>query len=72
MVYDLQPLCVCVCVHSFRMIRLASCTALLFVLRLLVGLPWYQVIPAILILYLGSGGWSFLQIFAKTVGRDLQ
>uniref|UniRef100_A0A4W6C6B6 Arachidonate--CoA ligase n=1 Tax=Lates calcarifer TaxID=8187 RepID=A0A4W6C6B6_LATCA len=45
--------------------------ALLFVLRLLVGLPWYQVLPAISIFYLGSGGWSFLQIFAKTVGRDL-
>uniref|UniRef100_A0A672J5H3 Very long-chain fatty acid transport protein n=1 Tax=Salarias fasciatus TaxID=181472 RepID=A0A672J5H3_SALFA len=53
------------------MMRLACCTALLFVLRLLVGLPWYQVLPAILIFYLGSGGWSFLQIFAKTVGRDL-
>uniref|UniRef100_A0A673B527 long-chain-fatty-acid--CoA ligase n=1 Tax=Sphaeramia orbicularis TaxID=375764 RepID=A0A673B527_9TELE len=53
------------------MMRLACCTALLFVLRLLVGLPWFQVIPAILIFYLGSGGWSFLQIFAKTVGRDL-
>ncbi|XP_034458037.1 long-chain fatty acid transport protein 4 isoform X2 [Hippoglossus hippoglossus] len=53
------------------MMRLGCCTALLFVLRLLVGLPWYQVLPAILIFYLGSGGWSFLQIFAKTIGRDL-
>uniref|UniRef100_A0A669D4J1 Arachidonate--CoA ligase n=1 Tax=Oreochromis niloticus TaxID=8128 RepID=A0A669D4J1_ORENI len=53
------------------MMRLACCTALLFVLRLLVGLPWYQVLPAILIFYLGSGGWNFLDIFAKTVGRDL-
>uniref|UniRef100_A0A672J5S3 Arachidonate--CoA ligase n=1 Tax=Salarias fasciatus TaxID=181472 RepID=A0A672J5S3_SALFA len=52
-------------------ISMPCCTALLFVLRLLVGLPWYQVLPAILIFYLGSGGWSFLQIFAKTVGRDL-
>lgn len=51
--------------------RLASCTALLFVLKLLVGLPWYQVIPAILLLFLGSGGWSSLQIFSKTIGRDL-
>uniref|UniRef100_A0AAX7TTP3 long-chain-fatty-acid--CoA ligase n=1 Tax=Astatotilapia calliptera TaxID=8154 RepID=A0AAX7TTP3_ASTCA len=53
------------------MMRLACCTVLLFVLRLLVGLPWYQVLPAILIFYLGSGGWNFLDIFAKTVGRDL-
>uniref|UniRef100_A0AAQ4R2T6 Very long-chain fatty acid transport protein n=1 Tax=Gasterosteus aculeatus aculeatus TaxID=481459 RepID=A0AAQ4R2T6_GASAC len=53
------------------MMRLACSTALLFVLRLLVGLPWFQVLPAILIFYLGTGGWSFLKIFAKTVGRDL-
>uniref|UniRef100_A0A3B4Z399 Arachidonate--CoA ligase n=1 Tax=Stegastes partitus TaxID=144197 RepID=A0A3B4Z399_9TELE len=53
------------------MMRLACCTVLLFVLRLLVGLPWYQVLPAILILFLGSGGWKSLQIFAKTIGRDL-
>uniref|UniRef100_A0AAQ5XF90 Arachidonate--CoA ligase n=1 Tax=Amphiprion ocellaris TaxID=80972 RepID=A0AAQ5XF90_AMPOC len=53
------------------MMRLACCTVLLFVLRLLVGLPWYQVLPAVLIFYLGSGGWKFLQIFARTVGRDL-
>uniref|UniRef100_A0A668W159 Arachidonate--CoA ligase n=1 Tax=Oreochromis aureus TaxID=47969 RepID=A0A668W159_OREAU len=59
------------CVHSFRMMRLACCTALLFVLRLLVGLPWYQVLPAILIFYLGSGGWNFLDIFAKTVVKWL-
>uniref|UniRef100_M3ZH47 Very long-chain fatty acid transport protein n=1 Tax=Xiphophorus maculatus TaxID=8083 RepID=M3ZH47_XIPMA len=53
------------------MMRLACCTVLLFVLRLLVGLPWYQVLPAILIFYLGSGGWSFLDIVVKTIGRDL-
>uniref|UniRef100_A0AAQ5ZJJ6 Arachidonate--CoA ligase n=1 Tax=Amphiprion ocellaris TaxID=80972 RepID=A0AAQ5ZJJ6_AMPOC len=49
------------------MMRLACCTVLLFVLRLLVGLPWYQVLPAVLIFYLGSGGWKFLQIFARTI-----
>lgn len=54
------------------MMRLACSTALLFVLRLLVGLPWHQVLPAILIFYLGSGGWKSLKIFVKTVGRDLQ
>uniref|UniRef100_A0A3Q2QK54 Arachidonate--CoA ligase n=1 Tax=Fundulus heteroclitus TaxID=8078 RepID=A0A3Q2QK54_FUNHE len=53
------------------MMRLACCTALLFVLKLLVGLPWHQVIPGILIFYLGSGGWTFLDIVAKTIGRDL-
>uniref|UniRef100_A0A3B3WUA0 Very long-chain fatty acid transport protein n=1 Tax=Poecilia mexicana TaxID=48701 RepID=A0A3B3WUA0_9TELE len=63
--------CVCVCVFPLRMMRLACCTVLLFVLRLVVGLPWYQVLPAILIFYLGSGGWSFLDIVAKTIGRDL-
>uniref|UniRef100_A0A3B3UXW0 Very long-chain fatty acid transport protein n=1 Tax=Poecilia latipinna TaxID=48699 RepID=A0A3B3UXW0_9TELE len=59
------------CVFPLRMMRLACCTVLLFVLRLVVGLPWYQVLPAILIFYLGSGGWSFLDIVAKTIGRDL-
>uniref|UniRef100_A0A8C7ZJV6 Arachidonate--CoA ligase n=1 Tax=Oryzias sinensis TaxID=183150 RepID=A0A8C7ZJV6_9TELE len=44
---------------------------MLFVLRLLLGLPWYQVLPAILIFYLGSGGWSFVDIIVKTLGRDL-
>uniref|UniRef100_A0AAZ3Q7T9 long-chain-fatty-acid--CoA ligase n=1 Tax=Oncorhynchus tshawytscha TaxID=74940 RepID=A0AAZ3Q7T9_ONCTS len=53
------------------MMRLACCTVLLFVLRLLVGLPWFQVLPSILIFYLGSGGWKFIHIFAKTIGRDI-
>uniref|UniRef100_H2M3C3 Very long-chain fatty acid transport protein n=1 Tax=Oryzias latipes TaxID=8090 RepID=H2M3C3_ORYLA len=53
------------------MVRLGCCTAMLFVLRLLLGLPWYQVLPAILIFYLGSGGWSFVDIIVKTLGRDL-
>uniref|UniRef100_A0A673X8F8 Arachidonate--CoA ligase n=1 Tax=Salmo trutta TaxID=8032 RepID=A0A673X8F8_SALTR len=53
------------------MMRLACCTVLLFVFRLLVGLPWFQVLPSILIFYLGSGGWKFIYIFAKTIGRDL-
>ncbi|XP_064798154.1 long-chain fatty acid transport protein 4-like [Oncorhynchus masou masou] len=53
------------------MMRLACCTVLLFVLRLLVGLPWFQVLSSILIFYLGSGGWKFIHIFAKTIGRDV-
>ncbi|KAM9307242.1 long-chain fatty acid transport protein 4 [Pholidichthys leucotaenia] len=53
------------------MIRAACSTALLFLLRLLVGLSWFQVLPAVLIFYLGSGGWDFLHIFIRTVGRDL-
>ncbi|KAJ8286599.1 hypothetical protein GJAV_G00041000 [Gymnothorax javanicus] len=53
------------------MFRLACCTAILFVCRLVLGLPWLQVIPSLLIFYLGSGGWKFIHIFMKTVGRDL-
>uniref|UniRef100_A0A8C8HQV9 Arachidonate--CoA ligase n=1 Tax=Oncorhynchus tshawytscha TaxID=74940 RepID=A0A8C8HQV9_ONCTS len=53
------------------MMRLACCTVLLFLLRLLVGLPWFQVLPSILIFYLSSGGWKFVLIFAKTIRRDL-
>lgn len=55
-----------------QMMRLACCAVLLLVLRLLAALPWLQVLPAILIFYLGSGGWRFLHIFTKTIGRDLQ
>uniref|UniRef100_A0AAY4ADS6 Arachidonate--CoA ligase n=1 Tax=Denticeps clupeoides TaxID=299321 RepID=A0AAY4ADS6_9TELE len=51
--------------------RLACCTALLFLLRLVLGLPWLQVIPAVLIFYLGTGGHAFLRVFVKTLGRDL-
>ncbi|XP_036384569.1 long-chain fatty acid transport protein 4 isoform X2 [Megalops cyprinoides] len=54
-----------------RMLRLACCTALLFLLRLFLGLPWLQVIPSLLIFYLGSGGWKFAHIFMKTVQRDM-
>lgn len=53
------------------MMRLGCCTALLFVFRLLLGLPWFQVLPSIVIFYLGSGGYRFLHVFMKTVGRDL-
>ncbi|XP_063066822.1 long-chain fatty acid transport protein 4 [Engraulis encrasicolus] len=53
------------------MMRLGCCTALLFLFRLVLGLPWYQVLPAITIFYLGSGGYHFLHVFAKTLGRDL-
>ncbi|KAJ8260552.1 hypothetical protein COCON_G00162750 [Conger conger] len=54
-----------------RMLRLACCTALLFLCRLILGLPWLQVVPSLLIFYLGSGGWKFAHIFLKTVGRDV-
>ncbi|XP_062409847.1 long-chain fatty acid transport protein 4 [Sardina pilchardus] len=53
------------------MMRLACCTVLLFLFRLILGLPWYQVLPAIAIFYLGSGGYKFLHIVITTVGRDL-
>nr|XP_033817432.1 long-chain fatty acid transport protein 4 isoform X2 [Geotrypetes seraphini]XP_033817433.1 long-chain fatty acid transport protein 4 isoform X2 [Geotrypetes seraphini]XP_033817434.1 long-chain fatty acid transport protein 4 isoform X2 [Geotrypetes seraphini] len=51
--------------------RLAACTMLLLLFRGVLHLPWIQLIPALLIFYLGSGGWRFLRIFFKTVGRDL-
>ncbi|XP_078502770.1 long-chain fatty acid transport protein 4 [Lissotriton helveticus] len=54
------------------MLRLACCTALLVLLRLILGLPWLQVVPALLIFYLGSGGWRFLRIVYRTLGRDLR
>ncbi|TTY05120.1 Long-chain fatty acid transport protein 4 [Bagarius yarrelli] len=53
------------------MLRLACTTVLLFVLRLLLSLPWLQVLPAVLIFFLGTGGWNSLRVFAKTIGRDL-
>ncbi|MBN3278882.1 S27A4 protein, partial [Polyodon spathula] len=55
-----------------RMLRLVSSTVLLFLLRLVLGLPWYQVLPSLLIFYLGSGGWQFADVFIKTIWRDLQ
>lgn len=53
------------------MLRLACTTVLLFVLRLLLSLPWLQVLPAVLIFFLGTGGWNSLRVFVKTIGRDL-
>uniref|UniRef100_A0A671MRG5 Very long-chain fatty acid transport protein n=1 Tax=Sinocyclocheilus anshuiensis TaxID=1608454 RepID=A0A671MRG5_9TELE len=54
-----------------RMLRLACSTALLFVLRLFVGLSWFQVLPSIFIFFLGSGGWKSLHVFSNTIYRDL-
>nr|QKO28391.1 long-chain fatty acid transport protein 4 [Ctenopharyngodon idella] len=53
------------------MLRLACTTALLFVLRLFLGLPWFQVLPSIFIFYVGSGGWKSIHVFSKTIYRDL-
>ncbi|XP_016374264.1 long-chain fatty acid transport protein 4-like [Sinocyclocheilus rhinocerous] len=53
------------------MLRLACSTALLFVLRLFAGLPWLQVLPSIVIFFLGSGGWKSFHVFSKTIYRDL-
>lgn len=52
------------------MLRLASLTALFVLFRLLLKLSWVQVIPALFIFYLGSGGWKFLRIVFKTIRRD--
>ncbi|XP_053329615.1 long-chain fatty acid transport protein 4 [Spea bombifrons] len=54
------------------MLRAAACTSLLLLLRAVVGLPWFQATGAALVFYLGSGGWAFLKVFYKTVGRDVR
>ncbi|XP_044296068.1 long-chain fatty acid transport protein 4 [Varanus komodoensis] len=51
--------------------RFLALLLLFVVFRLLLDLPWVQVAPALLIFYLGSGGWKFLRIFVKTIRRDL-
>ncbi|XP_068104678.1 long-chain fatty acid transport protein 4 [Hyperolius riggenbachi] len=53
------------------MLRVASCTSLLLLLKAVVGLPWFQSVGAVLVFYLGSGGWRFLKVFYKTLGRDI-
>uniref|UniRef100_A0A8C8RRJ3 Arachidonate--CoA ligase n=1 Tax=Pelusios castaneus TaxID=367368 RepID=A0A8C8RRJ3_9SAUR len=52
------------------MLRLAALTMLFVLFRLVLKLSWVQVIPALFIFYLGSGGWKFLRIFFKTIKRD--
>nr|XP_023687699.1 long-chain fatty acid transport protein 4 [Paramormyrops kingsleyae] len=54
------------------MLRLACCTGLLFLLRLIMDLPWWQVVTSVIIFYLSSGGWRFVDIVVKTLGRDLR
>ncbi|XP_067825962.1 long-chain fatty acid transport protein 4 [Heptranchias perlo] len=51
--------------------RLATCTALLFLLRLVTRLPWPLVAAATCAFYLASGGRKFLGIFFKTIRRDV-
>uniref|UniRef100_A0A8C0G5C0 Arachidonate--CoA ligase n=1 Tax=Chelonoidis abingdonii TaxID=106734 RepID=A0A8C0G5C0_CHEAB len=53
------------------MLRLAFLTALFVLFRLVLKLSWVQVIPALFIFYLGSGGWKFLRIVFKTIRRDV-
>nr|XP_003229743.3 PREDICTED: long-chain fatty acid transport protein 4 [Anolis carolinensis] len=53
------------------MLRFLALLLLLVVFRFFLDLPWIQVIPAILIFYLGSGGWKFLRIVVKTAKRDI-
>ncbi|XP_018419558.1 PREDICTED: long-chain fatty acid transport protein 4 [Nanorana parkeri] len=54
------------------MLRVASCMSLLLLFKAVVGLPWFQTIGAVLVFYLGSGGWKFLKVFYKTIGRDVR
>ncbi|KAM9326894.1 long-chain fatty acid transport protein 4 [Gastrophryne carolinensis] len=53
------------------MLRVASCTSLLLLLKAVIGLPWFQVIGGVLVFYLGSGGWRFMKVFCKTIKRDI-
>ncbi|XP_026864199.2 long-chain fatty acid transport protein 4 isoform X1 [Electrophorus electricus] len=53
------------------MLRLGCSTVLFFMLRLVLGLAWFQVVPSTLIFYLGTGGWRTLHVFMRTIGRDL-
>ncbi|CAJ0968260.1 unnamed protein product, partial [Ranitomeya imitator] len=54
------------------MLRLASCSSLLLLLKAVVGLPWFQSIGAVFVFYLGSGGWKFMKVFYKTIRRDVR
>ncbi|XP_044161921.1 long-chain fatty acid transport protein 4-like [Bufo gargarizans] len=54
------------------MLRLASCSSLLLLFKAVVGLPWFQSLGAVFVFYLGTGGWRFMKVFYKTIGRDLR
>ncbi|XP_072287562.1 long-chain fatty acid transport protein 4 [Pyxicephalus adspersus] len=54
------------------MLRGVSCMSLLLLFKTVVGLPWFQTISAALVFYIGCGGWKFLKVFYKTVGRDVR
>ncbi|XP_038601672.1 long-chain fatty acid transport protein 4 [Tachyglossus aculeatus] len=49
----------------------ASLGALLLVSRLVLRLPWAQVLLGLLVAYLGSGGWRFVRVVVKTIRRDV-
>ncbi|XP_055516090.1 long-chain fatty acid transport protein 4 isoform X1 [Leucoraja erinacea] len=51
--------------------RLATCTVLLFVQRVVVGMPWTLVAVTTCAFYLASGGHKFVEIFIKTIRRDV-
>nr|XP_020649086.1 long-chain fatty acid transport protein 4 [Pogona vitticeps] len=53
------------------MMQMLALLLLFVIFRFFLGLPWIQLIPALLIFYLGSGGWNFLRIFFKTIKRDV-
>ncbi|XP_015687588.1 long-chain fatty acid transport protein 4 [Protobothrops mucrosquamatus] len=52
------------------MMRWVSLLSMSVIFRLFFDLPWIQVVPALVIFYLGSSGWQFLRIFVKTIKRD--
>lgn len=49
----------------------ASLVGALLFSKLVLKLPWTQVVFSLLFLYLGSGGWRFIRIFIKTIRRDV-
>lgn len=49
----------------------ASLVGALLFSKLVLKLPWTQVVFSLLFLYLGSGGWRFVRIFIKTIRRDV-
>ncbi|XP_072908912.1 long-chain fatty acid transport protein 4 [Hemitrygon akajei] len=52
--------------------RLATCTVLLFVQRLVARMPWTLVAVTTCAFYLASGGHKFVEVFLKTIRRDVR
>lgn len=51
--------------------RLASCVAAAAAIPKLLDTPWYKGVGAAVALYIMSGGWKWIRLASKTLGRDL-